>query len=219
MDPAAAAPVVAATSGARLPPDDRRRHLLDVSRAIVEENGVGALSMESVAARAGVSRGLVYKYFGNRTGLVGILWSEVAALWNVEAMPAHEELVGSGSLRELFDNRLVENTRWFFDQVERSGMLFHRLQSEPALESSIAEVRKRVEQDNIDWWARLVEAMGVERDRALVFSTLVNAPSHLMWSLIARGQASRETIETVFFLTCQAGLDGLLASEDRNAAW
>ena len=134
MHTATTAPVVAAASGARLPPDDRRRHLLNVSRAIVEENGVGALSMESVAARAGVSRGLVYKYFGNRTGLVGILWSEVAALWNVEAMPPHEELVGSGSLRELFDNRLVENTRWFFDQVERSGLLFHRLQSEhPAL--------------------------------------------------------------------------------------
>jgi AcrR family transcriptional regulator len=211
MDPAVA-PVVAATSGARLPPDDRRRHLLNVSRAIVEENGVGALSMESVAARAGVSRGLVYKYFGNRTDLVDVLWSEVAALWSVEAMPPHEELVGAGSLRELFDNRLVSNTRWFFDQVERSGLLFHRLQSEPA----IAEVRKRVEQDNIVWWARLVQAMGVDKERALVFSTLVNAPSHLMWSLIARDQAPRETIETVFFLTCQSSLDRLLASEGAN---
>ena len=216
MDPASAAPAVAATMGARLSPDDRRRHLLDVSRAIVEEDGVGALSMESVATEAGVSRGLVYTYFSNRAGLVDALWNEVAALWNVEAMPPHEELVGSGSLRELFDDRVVSNTRWFFDQVESSGLLFHRLQSEPVLESSIAEVRKRVEQDNIVWWARLVQAMGVDKERALVFSTLVNAPSHLMWSLIARDQAPRETIETVFFLTCQSSLDRLLASEGAN---
>ncbi len=218
MDPASAAPAVATTVGARLSPEDRRRHLLDVSRAIVEENGVGALSMESVAAEAGVSRGLVYTYFSNRAGLVDALWNEVAALWKVEAMPPHEELVGSGSLRELFDDRVVSNTRWFFDQVESSGLLFHRLQSEPVLESSISEVRKRVEQDNIEWWARLVEAMGVDKDRALVFSALVNAPSHVMWSLIAHGQASREAIETVFFLTCRAGLDQLLAADDAIAS-
>lgn len=217
MDPAIANPAGAATVGARLSPDDRRRHLLEVARVIVEKNGVGALSMESVAAEAGVSRGLVYTYFSNRTGLVDALWHEIEPLWNVEAMPPHEQLLGSRSLRELFDDRVVSNTRWFFDQVESCGLLFHRLQSEPVLESSIAEVRKRVEQDNIEWWARLVEAMGVEKERALVFSALVNAPSHVMWSLIARGQASREAIETVFFLTCRAGLDQLLAADDAIA--
>jgi pyrroloquinoline quinone (PQQ) biosynthesis protein C len=74
-------------------------------------------------------------------------------------------------------------------------------------------VRKRVERDNLEWWARLVEAMGVERERALVFSALVNAPSQVMWSLLAHDQASREAIEDVFFLMCGTALDKLLAAE------
>ena len=169
--------------------------------------------MESVAVEAGVSRGLVYAYFANRAGLVHELWDEVSGLWDVEAMPLHEEILGSKSLRQLFDERVVSNTRWFLDQVECSGLLFHRLQAEPVLESSVAEVRKRVEHDNIEWWARLVEAMGVERERALVFSALVNAPSQVMWGLLAHDQASREAIEDVFFLMCGAALDQLLAEE------
>ena len=167
--------------------------------------------MESVSVEAGVSRGLVYTYFANRAGLVRELWDEVSGLWDVEAMPLHEEILGSKSLRELFDERVVSNTRWFFDQVECSGLLFHRLQVEPVLEASVAEVRKLVEHENAEWWAQLVETMGVERERAIAFSALINAPRQAMWSLIAHGRASREAIEDVFFLMCGAALDQLLA--------
>lgn len=200
-------------AGPRLSPEERRQHLLAVARMIVEERGVGALSMESVAAEAGVSRSLVYAYFANRTGLVHELWDEVSGLWDIEAMPLYEEILGSQSLRQLFDQRVMWNTRWFLDQVESSGLLFHRLQLEPVLESSVAEVRRRVERDNLEWWARLVEAMGVERERALVFSALVNAPSQVMWSLLAHDQASRSAIEDVFFLMCGSALDQMLAAE------
>lgn len=213
MDDTFLVPAMSEALGPRLSPEDRRRHLLGVARSVVETGGVRALSMELVAAEAGVSRGLVYSYFTNRAGLVDALWNEVSDLWDVEAMPPYEELLGVKTLRELFDERVVSNTQWFFDQVERSGQLFHQLQSEPALESSGAAAQKRVEQGNIEWWARLIEAMGVERERALVFSALVNAPTQVMWSLIAHGQVPREVIEEVFFLTCGAALDRLIVHE------
>ena len=196
--------------GPRLSPDDRRSHLLGVARSLVEARGVAALSMEAVAAEAGVSRALLYTYFDNRAGLIHALWSEVSNLWEIEPMPAFEELLGSSSLRDLFDRRLEENTRWYLDQLDQSGLLFHRLLSEPLVETSLDQSRKRVETNNVQWWARLVEAMGVDTESAFVFSSLINSSSQAMWGLFARGEAPREVIEELFFMSCRAGLDRLL---------
>lgn len=197
--------------GPRLTPDDRRRHLLGVARAVVEAEGVAALTLERVATDAGVSRALIYTYFENRPGLIRALWSEVSWLWDIEPMPPYEQLLGSSTLRELFDRRLRENTRWFLEQVEASGLLFHRLMSEPLVETEVDEVRRRVERDNVAWWRRLVEALGVEPERAHVFSTLVNTSSQSMWGMFARGESSSEVIEDVMVLSCTATLDALLA--------
>src|SRR6478609_2361556 len=54
----------------RLSAPERREHLLDVAAALVVEQGVDALTMEGVASRAGVSKGLGYAYFSNSDDLV-----------------------------------------------------------------------------------------------------------------------------------------------------
>ncbi|MGH3916690.1 MAG: TetR/AcrR family transcriptional regulator [Pseudonocardiaceae bacterium] len=57
------------------PPSERadaarnRRALLSAAQRIVAERGVGALSMDRVAAEAGVGVGTVYRRFGDRTSL------------------------------------------------------------------------------------------------------------------------------------------------------
>ncbi len=203
-----------AAVGPRLAPDDRRRHLLEVARRIVEAEGVAAVSLEKVAAEAGVSRALLYTYFDNRPGLIRALWDEVASLWDVDPMPPYEGMLQGSTLRELFDRRLEDNTRWYLDQIEQSGLLFHRLMSEPHVEVSIDDARKRVERNNIEWWARLVEAMGIDAERAQVFSTLVNSSSQSMWGLVARGEVRREVIEELFFVSVRATLDALLVDCD-----
>jgi AcrR family transcriptional regulator len=47
----------------------RRAQLLDVGRALFAERGVDATSVEEVAARAGVSKPIVYDHFGGKDGL------------------------------------------------------------------------------------------------------------------------------------------------------
>lgn len=54
----------------RLTPEDRRDQLLDVAAQIVETDGVGACTVDSVSQRAGVTPQLVHKYFGTRTSLL-----------------------------------------------------------------------------------------------------------------------------------------------------
>lgn len=204
------APSATPQVGPRLAPDDRRRHLLAVARSIVESDGAAALTMETVARNAGVSRALLYTYFDNRSGLLRALWDEVATLWDVEPMPPVEQLIANSTPRQVFEERLVANTRWYFDQIERGGLLFYRLMSEPQLEASVEVLRKRVHHDNVAWWARLLETMGIDDERALVYSSLFNGTSETMWELIARGLADRAVIEEVFFLSNRLTLDRLL---------
>lgn len=53
--------------------DDTRRRILDAARATVERGPVGALKVDEVARRAGVSRSTVYLLYGSRSGLFDAL--------------------------------------------------------------------------------------------------------------------------------------------------
>lgn len=48
---------------------ERRQQLLDVGRSLFAERGFEATSIEEIAARAGVSKPVVYEHFGSKEGL------------------------------------------------------------------------------------------------------------------------------------------------------
>ncbi|ROP42976.1 TetR family transcriptional regulator [Pseudokineococcus lusitanus] len=54
---------------ARMTGAERREQLLDVGRTLFAERGVDGASVEEVAARAGVSKPVVYEHFGGKEGL------------------------------------------------------------------------------------------------------------------------------------------------------
>jgi AcrR family transcriptional regulator len=62
----------------RLPAPDRRAALLDVTRALVNDRGPAAVTMGTVAERAGVTRALVYKHFENKDDLLRALYRREA---------------------------------------------------------------------------------------------------------------------------------------------
>ena len=51
----------------------RREQLLDVGRALFAEKGFDATSTEEIAARAGVSKPVVYEHFGGKEGLYAVV--------------------------------------------------------------------------------------------------------------------------------------------------
>lgn len=57
----------------RLPKEERREQLLDAALALIGEDGYGAVSMEAVARRAGVTKPVVYDAFGDRGALLRAL--------------------------------------------------------------------------------------------------------------------------------------------------
>ncbi len=57
----------------RMPQSERREQLLDVTLALLAEDGFGALSVEAIARRAGVNRAVVYRSFANLHVLLAAL--------------------------------------------------------------------------------------------------------------------------------------------------
>ena len=94
--------------------DDRRRQLLDAAAQILVEDGAAAMSMERLAARAGVSKALPYKHFANSEAVLAHLYRRETealgrAVWHAlsEAGP---------------DDDLIRLAiRVYFDEVSRRG--------------------------------------------------------------------------------------------------
>jgi AcrR family transcriptional regulator len=57
----------------RMTGQERREQLLDVGRALFAEKGFDATSIEEIAARARVSKPVVYEHFGGKEGLYAVV--------------------------------------------------------------------------------------------------------------------------------------------------
>ncbi|MDQ6874658.1 MAG: TetR/AcrR family transcriptional regulator [Actinomycetota bacterium] len=57
----------------RMTGKERREQLLDVGRTLLAERGFEATSIEEIAARAGVSKPVVYEHFGGKEGLYAVV--------------------------------------------------------------------------------------------------------------------------------------------------
>lgn len=62
---------------ARLDPETRRAQLVQTAATLLDERGLAALTVEEVADAGGVSRSLVYSYFGDRDGLAAEVYIRI----------------------------------------------------------------------------------------------------------------------------------------------
>ncbi len=91
----------------------RREQLLDVTTEIVSEQGFSAVSIESVARQAGISRPIVYEHFGDLPGLLeDVVAREMARAYAQVSETAVADLT-RGDPREM----LLESLRAFLDAV------------------------------------------------------------------------------------------------------
>ncbi len=91
----------------RLTPEERREELLAFGRGFFAAHPVDACSMDELAARAGVSKGLLYNYFGGRRGFYVATVEAIAAEVSTLTQPAEE-----GPAIEALTAALSRYLRW-----------------------------------------------------------------------------------------------------------
>lgn len=57
----------------RMTGKERREQLLDIGRTLFADKGFEGTSVEEIAARAGVSKPVVYEHFGGKEGLYAVV--------------------------------------------------------------------------------------------------------------------------------------------------
>lgn len=134
----------------RLRGEDRRAVLVAAATDLATE-GVEAISMETVAARAGVSRPLVYKHFANRDELLAAVFRQQSQDLDASVVAAVEEASG-------FEAKLRALVRAVLDAVRsRDAILI------PLLRAGARDAAIRREQRERDRRAvRMVARMAVD---------------------------------------------------------
>ena len=100
------------TERVRMSGRERREQLIDVGRKLFAAKGFEAVTIEEIAAKAGVSKPVVYEHFGSKDGLYAVIVDrEMNALMGMVS----DSLTGSsGGARDL----LEKAGRALFDYIE-----------------------------------------------------------------------------------------------------
>ena len=122
---------------------ERREQLLDVGRALFAEKGFDSTSTEEIAARAGVSKPIVYEHFGGKEGLYAVVVDR-----EMEYVVARiAEAISSGSPRERVERAALAFLTYVKDQPDGFAVLSRDApvgQARGGMSSLLNDVAERV---------------------------------------------------------------------------
>jgi AcrR family transcriptional regulator len=173
----------------RLTPAVRREQILDAAVGLILGAGNARCTLEQVAAAAGVSTPLVYKYFPRREDLLTTLMErefKLLARRGLRTLPADAPI--EQVVRATVDNAL----RYYFER----GPVVQLLSSDPAVAEMARRGNRASTQTTTQYFiTKFVETYGVPGDVALIAVTMViNAPILSIPRLRRRGIAADRTI-------------------------
>src|SRR5881227_2160317 len=140
-------------SATRMPAAERREQLLDVTKAIVAENGFHAVSIEAVAREAGITRPIVYGHFTDLQGLLEALVERegVRALTQLaKVLPVD---LGQGDPRE----QLLAGLRGYLEAVQSDPATWRLVLMPP--EGAPEILRERIESGRSAVVSQLAQAL------------------------------------------------------------
>lgn len=195
----------------RLPAGERREQLLDVAGALLAGEGYGALTMERLAERAGVSKGLGYVYFGNVEAVA-------LALYEREVRALFRRVESASQSATDFEERVQRAVRAYFDVVGERGALLGVLEAHLARSRRAGEGRRRLGHF-LRFWAEQIVAdypISVARAETLVAMMLSSADACARsWHA---GGITRSEAEHTCMSFVREGLRGALAADASSAS-
>lgn len=134
----------------RLSPDERREQIFACAQRLFAQRPYEDVSATDIASAAGVARGLVNHYFGNKRGL----YLEVVRL-NSTVPELAVATLPDGTLQE----RIDASVTWFLDTLENTGGTWLALGSAGmGRDSDLENILVEAENESVE---RLMDAMGL----------------------------------------------------------
>ncbi|WP_306364227.1 TetR/AcrR family transcriptional regulator [Nocardia sp. CC227C] len=176
----------------RLEPDERRAQILACAIDMFGERPYAAVSTAELAQRAGVARGLINHYFGNKRDLYLAVVRRMVTLPRPEAMT-----VPTGTMRE----RVDASVAWLLDTIGEHGHTWVKVTGHEGIGDD-PEVQRILDEADTAAADRVVRMMGLEESlhsdelRALVrcYGGLVKAAGR-EW--IVRGSLTRQQVHSL----------------------
>ena len=101
-------------SGRRLTATERRSQLIDIARGVFAKRGYEAASVEEIAAKAKVSKPIVYEHFGGKEGLYAVLVDREMD----QVVTLISRAIGSGTPRERVERATLAFLTYVRDQPD-----------------------------------------------------------------------------------------------------
>lgn len=118
----------------------RRRIVAAAARRLRSQGGLQALSLESVAQQAGVTRVTVYKQFGSRQGLLEAVFDYVARRGGLQRIP---EAMAEADPRVALQRLVAIFCDFWYFRRKTVARILGASASEPRLERAIRERNER----------------------------------------------------------------------------
>jgi AcrR family transcriptional regulator len=132
-------------SGSRPDRAERREHFLDITATLVQTDGLAMVTMERVAALAGLSKPVIYSHFADRGELLRSLlercWRSVDQSVQVRLRTART-----------FDECLEALVAGYFDEIAAQGALVRLMIGNASQEPAVEQARRaRQRAAEVEW--------------------------------------------------------------------
>lgn len=187
----------------RLPREQRREQFLDVAARMIVATGVDSVTMEGVAAAAGVSKGLGYAYFANRGELL-------LALLNRETRAMAQRVNAEIEKADTYEAKVRASLRAWMDEVAERGLLLQALLRETREHGPYNERRNRYNRGLEEFWGELAaQEYGVSKKKAVAAAAVLIAGLSGLLDRWIQERDSRKMLEDVYVKMSVAAVEAL----------
>ena len=173
----------------RMSPEDRRRQLLRVTSNIIATDGLESVRIPYVAAAAGVTRPVVYKFFPNRSALIHGVLEDFKDTLQARLPEINDESTAD----KVNTTRLFVNTAC--DVIEETGaggwLLLGAIGHDPETEAMSREMLDALFEP---WMNAIKDITGSPRHQNRALAQMLASSVRAVISLWMRGELTREEV-------------------------